>query len=115
MVEADDAAVVVERAHERGLLLHAVDSGLVSLSLDEESAADLRDGVFPLADLIEVLGGTVEGEATVSFGSESSFEPALARTSAFLTHPVFSTHHSETAMMRYLRQLPTATTRSTAG
>ncbi|MGB3071146.1 MAG: aminomethyl-transferring glycine dehydrogenase [Ottowia sp.] len=30
---------------------------------------------------------------------------ALRRTSAFLTHPVFNTHHSETSMLRYIRQL----------
>ena len=36
---------------------------------------------------------------------ESEFPPDLARTSAFLTHPVFNTHHSETEMMRYLRRL----------
>ena len=30
---------------------------------------------------------------------------ALRRTSAFMTHPVFNTHHSETAMLRYIRQL----------
>jgi glycine dehydrogenase len=29
----------------------------------------------------------------------------LARTSAFLTHPVFNTHHSETEMLRYIRSL----------
>ena len=29
----------------------------------------------------------------------------LARTSPFLTHPVFNTHHSETEMMRYIRSL----------
>ncbi|MFP3416647.1 hypothetical protein SB773_34995, partial [Bacillus sp. SIMBA_074] len=75
------------RAHDRGLLLHATDAGLVSLSLDEESAADLRDGTFPLADLIRVLGGTVEGEATLMFGADAAFDPALARESAYLTHP----------------------------
>src|SRR5947209_11241243 len=30
---------------------------------------------------------------------------ALRRTSPFLTHPVFCTHHSETALLRYLRAL----------
>src|SRR5439155_3153009 len=30
---------------------------------------------------------------------------ALARTSAFLQHPIFNTHHSETEMMRYIRGL----------
>jgi glycine dehydrogenase len=29
----------------------------------------------------------------------------LRRSSGFLTHPVFNTHHSETSMMRYLRRL----------
>ena len=35
----------------------------------------------------------------------SLIPPALRRSSAYLTHPVFNTHHSETAMLRYIRQL----------
>jgi len=35
----------------------------------------------------------------------SAYPASLARTSAFLTHPVFNTHHSETQMMRYIRAL----------
>ena len=31
--------------------------------------------------------------------------PALARKSAFLTHPVFNSHHSETEMLRYIKRL----------
>ena len=39
-------------------------------------------------------------------GSAPALIPAaLRRTSAFMTHPVFNTHHSETAMLRYIRQL----------
>lgn len=42
-------------------------------------------------------------------GFEKGIEPlipeALRRTSAFLTHPVFNTHHSETGMLRYIRAL----------
>ena len=34
-----------------------------------------------------------------------SYPQELARTSTFLTHPVFNTHHSETQMMRYIRHL----------
>jgi glycine cleavage system P protein (glycine dehydrogenase) len=33
------------------------------------------------------------------------YPTGLARTSPFLTHPVFNTHHSETEMMRYIRSL----------
>src|SRR6185369_9131414 len=34
-----------------------------------------------------------------------NYPPGIARTSPFLTHPVFNTHHSETEMMRYIRSL----------
>ncbi len=37
--------------------------------------------------------------------SRSDYPTGLARTSPFLTHPVFNTHHSETQMMRYIRSL----------
>ena len=38
-------------------------------------------------------------------GIESLIPHSLRRTSSFLTHPVFNTHHSETAMLRYIRSL----------
>ncbi len=37
--------------------------------------------------------------------SPENIPVTLNRTSAFLTHPVFNTHHSETEMMRYLKNL----------
>jgi len=52
-----------------------------------------------------------DGQALPSFAdfAEAGVEPlipaALQRSSAFLTHPVFNTHHSETGMLRYIRQL----------
>src|SRR5204863_9779711 len=38
-------------------------------------------------------------------GLKIDYPRGLGRTTAFLTHPVFNTHHSETQMMRYLRSL----------
>ena len=38
-------------------------------------------------------------------GAAPAIPQALRRTSAFLTHPVFNSHHSETQMMRYIRAL----------
>ncbi len=38
-------------------------------------------------------------------GVESLIPVALRRTSSYLTHPVFNTHHSETGMLRYIRAL----------
>jgi glycine dehydrogenase len=49
-------------------------------------------------------------EATVA----PAFAAELARTSAYLSHPVFNRYHSETEMLRYLRRWPTRTWRWTA-
>jgi len=49
-----------------------------------------------------------KGSDTVSAphpGAELAYPTSLARSTPFLTHPVFNTHHSETQMMRYIRQL----------
>ncbi|BEU96355.1 aminomethyl-transferring glycine dehydrogenase [Acidovorax sp. DW039] len=51
-----------------------------------------------------------DGQALPSFSAfENGIEPlipaALRRTSSYLTHPVFNTHHSETGMLRYIRAL----------
>src|SRR5262249_20349253 len=42
---------------------------------------------------------------TLNPGIHPSYPPQLSRTTPFLTHPVFNTHHSETQMMRYIRNL----------
>ncbi len=43
--------------------------------------------------------------ATPAGVGEPAVPADLVRTSAYLTHPVFSTHRSETSMLRYLRRL----------
>jgi len=101
-VRVDDAAATVARAHERGILLRMVDGTTVALSIDEESAADF--GLFQ-GDLLEAFGVEAPADGVELVVEESHFDPELIRSSAYLTHPVFNTHHSETAMMRYLKYL----------
>src|SRR3546814_16900049 len=48
------------------------------------------------------FGGRPDAEA---LSPADSIPEALARPSAYLTHPVFNTHHSETEMLRYMRRL----------
>jgi len=45
------------------------------------------------------------GQSRVSAGQTPASLGALARTSEYLTHPVFNSHHSETQMMRYIKTL----------
>lgn len=88
------AAEIVAAAHERGLLLWQVDADTVHIAVDETTEqGDL--------DLVASLLGA--GETGSSAGSR--LPDGLVRSSGFLTHDVFNTHRSETAMMRYLKQL----------
>ncbi len=97
-----ESATFLEIAQSRGINLHGMDQHTIGISLDETTTVD------DLADLLAVfnkgesasftvddLGGDVNTEVDVRF----------ARTSPYLTHPVFNTHHSETEMLRYMRML----------
>ena len=115
-----DAAAVVQRASERGIWLRRVDATTVAVAFDEVTAAaesttighllavfGLEDAPFDESDpLGEVLAHPLHaGDAAVDVHLPHRLPAGLGRTSAFLTHPVFTTHHSETAMMRYLKYL----------
>lgn len=75
----------------------------ICISLDETSTQkDVLDIVYVFA---KSLGND---EAEIEFNSDdllSSIPTFATRTSEFLTHPVFNTYHSESQMMRYIKQL----------
>ncbi len=88
------AAEIKARAEQAGLLLREFPDGSFGLALDETTdlaALNVLLDVFG----IEPLVATTAHE----------FPPAVARTSTYLTHPVFNSYHTETQMMRYLRRL----------
>jgi glycine dehydrogenase len=75
--------------------------GVVQISLDETvSEADLADVVAVFAE-----AGTHLPALDVASAHRTPLADPLRRRSAFLTHPVFNAHHSETEMMRYVRNL----------
>ncbi|MEH0827276.1 MULTISPECIES: aminomethyl-transferring glycine dehydrogenase [unclassified Micromonospora] len=88
------AAEVVAAAAERRVNLRLVDADRVGISCDETTTAEHLAAVWA-AFGVDGVDGDVD----------AALPPALTRTSDFLTHPVFRTHHSETAMLRYLRRL----------
>jgi glycine dehydrogenase len=97
----DRAAQIHDAARSKQINLRQAEGGLVGISLDETTTpADVET-------LWSIFAG---GKAIPSFEecavSAAECLPAvLSRTSSFLTHPVFNTHHSETEMLRYLRKL----------
>ncbi len=94
------AGAVVEAARERGFQLWFRDSDSVGISVDETTThSDLHA-------LAQVFGGPENRVFGFADGTGSALPPpALRREDEFLTHPVFHVHRSETAMMRYLKQL----------
>ncbi|MFF0561291.1 aminomethyl-transferring glycine dehydrogenase [Streptomyces sp. NPDC020472] len=89
---------VVAAAREAGVNLYRVDADLVSISCDETT------GRAQLAAVWGAFGVTADVEA-LDAGTEDALPAGLLRSDAYLTHPVFHAHRSETSMLRYLRKL----------
>ncbi|HWC22542.1 MAG TPA: aminomethyl-transferring glycine dehydrogenase [Flexivirga sp.] len=86
---------VVEAALQRGINVWRVDSDHVSVSVDETTTDEqltAAAAAFGVNAPVPSDGGLI-------------WDESLIRTDEILTHPVFSAHHSETAMLRYLRTL----------
>jgi glycine dehydrogenase len=74
----------------------------IMISLDETST---REDIELLWKVFARPGQALPKVADFEKGIEPMIPPSLRRTSDFLTHPVFNTHHSETGMLRYIRGL----------
>jgi glycine cleavage system P protein (glycine dehydrogenase) len=89
-------------ARARRMNLRRLGDGAVCVALDETTAAAEVDA------LLAVFNDGRAPDVTCEQLAEQA-QPAiagdLARKSAYLTHPVFNTHHSETEMLRYMRSL----------
>jgi glycine dehydrogenase len=72
------------------------------ISLDETTT---RDDIALLWKIFAHEGQALPTFAAFEKGVEPLIPQELRRTSEFLTHPVFNTHHSETGMLRYIRAL----------
>nr|WP_242609563.1 aminomethyl-transferring glycine dehydrogenase [Agromyces ramosus] len=91
---------VVARGRELGLNLWEADEATVHVAVDETTTAD------ELSRVVEAFGFDPRLDVPVSLRElPASLPESLRRTSAYLEHPVFNTHQSETQMMRYLKQL----------
>ena len=86
-------------AEIQGINLRYPGGGVVQVSLNET----VTEG--DLADLLGVFSEGARSHLGTPGAAASSLTGSLRRTSAFLAHPVFNAHHSETEMMRYIRGL----------
>lgn len=93
------------RATDQGVNFRYFEGPEISISLDETSE------VADVNRILQIFAG-VAGKELSGFDLEKesesinlSWDAALVRKSDFLSHPVFSTYHSEHDMLRYLKRL----------
>ncbi|AEB84901.1 aminomethyl-transferring glycine dehydrogenase [Alicycliphilus denitrificans] len=98
--DATDA--IAARAVSMGANLRKAWKDYLCISLDETTT---RADIELLWKIFAKDGQQLPTIESMDDGAPSLIPEGLRRTSAFLTHPVFNTHHSETGMLRYIRQL----------
>ena len=102
---ADQQAVIYQRALDNGCNLRKVGNDKLGISLDETTTAN------DVAQLLDIILGEGHGlsvetlDAQISAGDATGIADEQRRTDAILSHPVFSSYHSETDMLRYLKKL----------
>jgi len=97
-----DAARVHAASGERRVNFRVRTDGRIGISLDETT------GAAELALILECFGADSATAGALVEKHAKSAAPRLAsfaRRSAYLTHPVFNTHHSETELLRYIFKL----------
>ncbi len=90
-IVVSDADAIHKKAAAAGINFARVSDTEIRVAFDEETTEELFAQVLGILGLQDTQGQQIPAK--------------FARTSKFLTHPVFNTNHSETGMMRYLRNL----------
>jgi glycine dehydrogenase len=102
-VKTGDATnLIAERARQSGANLRFRLKNHLGVSLDETTS---RSDIELLWSFFAKDGQTLPVVSAFEKGVESLIPADLRRSTDFLTHPVFNTHHSETGMLRYIRTL----------
>jgi glycine dehydrogenase len=102
-LEVPGGSATVDRIHEEALRARMNfryrPDGTINIAVDETT--DMDDVEAIAAVFARALGTRTPPIGPVT----AAFESPHARTSSFLTHPVFNSYHAETQMMRYVRGL----------
>jgi glycine dehydrogenase len=104
VVQVADAREFKEAALERHVNIRALDNHRISITIDETvEKKDIDDLLWIFAEYSDVKYNLdLEQIARqVGFKIAAPFQ----RTSSYLTHPVFNSHHSETELLRYIHHL----------
>jgi glycine dehydrogenase len=89
---------LLARAGAEHLNLRGIDDDHLGISLDETTTREVVEAVWRVFEVEASIDD-------IDLAIDDTIPGGLARTSDFLTHPVFNRYHSETEMLRYLRRL----------
>jgi glycine dehydrogenase len=102
-------AAIIERAENLGVNLRAiVEPGRpdrIGMSCDETTTPETIEAVWQAFSGARAAAAGVPEFAAIEAAAARALPAFLRRQSAFLTHPVFHRHRSETEMLRYIRRL----------
>ena len=90
-IDVADAQAIHKLATTKKFNFGRISDTQIRISFDETTTDD------SFSEVLRILG--------LSDASPDAIASQFARTSSYLTHPVFNTYRSETSMMRYLRTL----------
>ena len=79
--------------------------GTVGISFDETATIEDANTVIRIFEQLTGKQSGIQLDAAKISAAGTQIPDNLKRQSAYLTHPVFNTHHSESKMMRYIKQL----------
>ena len=93
LIRGIDAEAIARKALDAGFNIRVKDANTLGITIDE-TITDLD-----LQDIAAVFAGEYKALPNGTLTSQ------YARESNYLSHPLFNTYHSETSMLRYLRNL----------
>ncbi len=100
-IKGFDATALYKLAGAAAINFNYFADGTVSISLDETSSTQTVNQIVALFEQLTNKKASAQNAAV----KNANIPASLTRTSTYLQHPVFNTHHSETQMMRYIKQL----------
>lgn len=96
LVEVPSAQKLIEVAEIAKINLRKISATSLSVSFDETTSPE---------DLLKLVQVFAPSCSQISWNLTSSLPNSTIRTSSYLTHPVFNSHHSETELLRYIHEL----------
>ncbi|WP_298738089.1 aminomethyl-transferring glycine dehydrogenase [uncultured Chitinophaga sp.] len=96
VVSSASVAAIKTKAEAAGINFRYYGDDRIGISLDETTT------IQDVNDILQIFDA---GQLSASIEAKGNIPASLERTSPYLLHPVFNTHHSETEMMRYIKLL----------